>query len=278
MFYHNINPTLLKLGPLEIRYYGIIYALGFIIAFFFIKYLAKERELKLTKEEVWDLLFYLIIGTVLGARIFEVLVYNLKYYIANPFEIMAIWHGGLSFHGGLVGAAIAAYIYCRKKNIQFYDLADIVVIPLAFGLFLGRIGNFLNGELVGRITNTSWCVKFKNYEGCRHPSQLYESIKNLVIFSVLWIIKDKKLKKGILFWSFVLMYSTLRFFVEFFRAPDEQIGFILGLTMGQWLNIVMFAVGIYFFIRIHNRNIFFQKVIWQFFFFMQQKINLYILS
>lgn len=253
MFYNNINPTLLKLGPFEIRYYGIISALGFIIAYFLITYLAKKRDLKLTKEEIMDFLFYIIIGTVLGARLFEIIVYNPKYYLANPIEMIAIWHGGLSFHGGLVGAIIAAYLYCKKKNIKFYDLADICVIPLAFGLFLGRIGNFLNGELVGRITNLPWCVKFKNYEGCRHPSQLYESLKNLFIFSILWLIKDKKLKKGIMFWSFILMYSTLRFFIEFFRAPDEQIGFILGLTMGQWINLVMFVVGICFFIKINKQ-------------------------
>ena len=254
MFYNNINPTLLEIGPFEIRYYGIIYALSFILAFFFINYLARKRELKLTKEGIWDLLFYLIIGTVIGARIFEIMLYNPAYYLKNPLETIAIWHGGLSFHGGLVGAAIAGYLYSKKKKINFYDIADIVVIPLAFGLFLGRIANFINGELVGRITDLPWCVKFKNYEGCRHPSQLYESFKNLVIFSVLWFIKDKQLKKGLMFWSFVLMYSVLRFFVEFFRAPDPQIGFILGLTMGQWLNIVMFAIGIYFFIRINKQE------------------------
>lgn len=254
MFYNNINPTLLHLGPFEIRYYGIIYVLGFILAYFFISYLAKERNLKLTKDDIWDLLFYLIIGAVAGARIFEIFVYNLKYYLANPLEMIAIWHGGLSFHGGLIGAVIAAYIYTKRKKIAFYDLADICVIPLAFGLFLGRIGNFLNGELVGRITDVPWCVKFRNYEGCRHPSQLYESFKNLVIFSALWLIKGKKLKKGIMFWSFILMYSVLRFFIEFFRAPDEQIGFILGLTMGQWLNIMMFIVGLYFFFKIQRSN------------------------
>lgn len=249
MFYNNINPTLLKLGPFEIRYYGIIFALGFIIAYFLINYLARERKLELKKDDILDLLFYLIIGTVVGARVFEILFYNLKYYLANPFEIIAIWHGGLSFHGGLTGAIIAGYLYCKKKKIEFYDLADIVVIPLAFGLFLGRIANFINGELVGRITNVPWCVKFKHYEGCRHPSQLYESLKNLVIFFVLWFIKDKKLKKGVMFWSFILMYSTFRFFIEFVKDPGE-IGFILGLTMGQWLNIIMFVVGIYFFLKI----------------------------
>lgn len=253
MFYNNINPTLLRLGPFEIRYYGIIFVLGFILAYFFIKYLAKQRNLSLKKDDILDLLFYLIIGTIIGARIFAILFYNLKYYLANPFEMLAIWHGGLSFHGGLVGAVIAAYIYCRKKNISFYDLADIVVIPLALGLFLGRIANFINGELVGRITDLPWCVKFKNYDGCRHPSQLYESFKNLIIFSILWFVKDKRLKKGILFWSFIIMYSTFRFFIEFVRAPDPQIGFILGLTMGQWLNIVMLIIGLFFFIKINKQ-------------------------
>lgn len=254
MFYNNIDPTLLKLGPFEIRYYGIIFVLGFVIAYFFINYLVKQRKLELKKDDILDLLFYLIIGTVIGARLFEIIFYNPIYYLKNPFEIIAIWHGGLSFHGGLVGAIIAAYSYCKKKKINFYDLADIAVIPLAFALFLGRIANFINGELVGRITNIPWCVKFKDYEGCRHPSQLYESFKNLVIFSILWFIKDKKLKKGTLFWSFILTYSSIRFFIEFLRAPDEQIGFILGLTMGQWLNIVMFIIGIYFFIKINKQE------------------------
>lgn len=254
MFYNNINPTLLKLGPLEIRYYGIIYALGFVLAYFFIGYLAKQRGLKLTKEDILDFLFYLIIGTVLGARLFEIIVYNPAYYLQKPFEMIAIWHGGLSFHGGLIGASIAAYIFCRLRKINFYELADIVVIPLAFGLFLGRIANFINGELVGRVTDLPWCVKFKNYGGCRHPSQLYESFKNLVIFSVLWFVKGKRLKRGVMFWSFVVMYSTLRFFVEFFRAPDSQIGFIFGLTMGQWLNVVMFVVGVCFFFRVGGKS------------------------
>jgi len=251
MFYHNINPILLRLGPFEIRYYGIIFALGFILAYFFIYHLAKKRELELKKEDVADLILHLIIGTVIGARLFEIIFYNPAYYLSNPLEMFAIWHGGLSFHGGLVGAVIAGYLYSKKKKIEFYDLADITVIPLAFGLFLGRIANFINGELVGRVTNLPWCVKFQYYEGCRHPSQLYESFKNLVIFFVLWFVKDKKLKKGIIFWSFILLYSSIRFLIEFLKDPGE-IGFILGLTMGQLLCIVMFGVGLYFFYKIKN--------------------------
>ena len=247
MFYNNINPTLFSIGPFEIRYYGIIFLVGFVIAYFLISYLAKERKLKLEKDDVADLLFYLLIGTIAGARLFYVLIYDLKVYLANPLEIFALWHGGLSFHGGLIGAVISGFIFCKKKKIGFYELADIVVIPLALGLALGRIGNFLNGELVGRITDAPWAVKFRDYDGFRHPSQIYESLKNFFIFFVLWFIRNKKFKKGFLFWLFVIMYSALRFFIEFFRAPDAQLGFIVfGLTMGQLLNIAMFFIGIYF--------------------------------
>ncbi len=250
MFYHNINPTLLSIGPFEIRYYGIIFLIGFVIAYFLIGYLAKERKIELKKDDVADLMFYILIGVIIGSRLFYILFYNLKFYLMNPLKIFALWLGGLSFHGGLVGAAIAIFVFCKKKNINFYELADIVVIPLALGLGLGRIGNFLNGELVGRITNVPWAVKFKEYDGFRHPSQLYESLKNFFMFFVLFFIRNKELKKGFLFWLFVIMYSVLRFFIEFFRAPDPQLGFIFGLTMGQILNIVMFSVGIYFISRL----------------------------
>jgi len=168
--------------------------------------------------------------------------------------MLAVWHGGLSFHGGLIGAAIAGFIYTKKKKISFYDIADIIVMPLALGLALGRIGNFINGELYGRITNVPWAVKFPDAEGFRHPSQLYESIKNLIIFFALWVIKDKNLPKGFMFWLFVIMYSALRFMVEFFRHPDEQLGFIIGfLSMGQVLSIVMFVIGIFFFYKVSKK-------------------------
>lgn len=256
MFYNSIDPVLFRLGSLEIRYYGIIYALGFIIAYFMIYYLAKKGRLKITKDDVADFVFYLLIGTVIGARVFYVVFYDPAYFISNPLMIPAVWHGGLSFHGGLVGAIIAGFIFCRKKKISFYEIADIAVIPLALGLFFGRIANFINGELVGRITNVPWCVKFQNYEGCRHPSQIYEAIKNLFMFFVLWFAYDlktkgKKLPSGFLFWLFVAMYSVLRFFIEFFRMPDEQLGFIaFGLTMGQILNVVMFVIAVFFLFRI----------------------------
>ena len=255
MFIHNIDPVLVSIGPFEIRYYGLFFVIGFVLGYFLLVYLAKRRELSLTKDDIADLLLYIIVGTVLGARIFYVIIYNLPFYLSNPFEIIAIWHGGLSFHGGLIGAAIAAFYFTKRKNIEFYEIADISVIPLALGLALGRLGNFTNGELYGRITNVPWSFKFPDAEGFRHPSQIYASLKNLLIFFTLWIIKDKKLPKGFMFWLFVIMYSILRFVVEFFRQPDEQLGFIIGfLTMGQILSIVMFLVGIFFIYRIINKK------------------------
>jgi len=254
MFIHNLDPVLFHLGPLEIRYYGLFFALGFIIAYFLLNYLVKKNEINLKKEDIADFLFYIAIGSIVGARLFYVVFYNFNFYLTNLTKIFYVWEGGLSFHGGLIGAIITGYFFCKKKNIDFYIMADITVIPLAFGLFLGRIGNFINGELVGRITNVPWCVQFKDFEGCRHPSQLYESAKNLFIFFFLFFINNKyhkKLKRGTLFWSFVILYSVLRFLIEFFRAPDEQLGFIImGLTMGQLLNIVMFMVGVIFLYKI----------------------------
>jgi len=254
MFIHYIDPVLISIGPFQIRYYGLFWLMGFVMAYFLLIHLAKRKELSITKDDIADLLLYIIIGTILGARVFYVFIYNLPFYLSNPFEMLAVWHGGLSFHGGLIGAAIAGFIYTKKKKISFYDIADIIVMPLALGLALGRIGNFINGELYGRITNVPWAVKFPDAEGFRHPSQLYESIKNLIIFFALWVIKDKNLPKGFMFWLFVIMYSALRFMVEFFRHPDEQLGFIIGfLSMGQVLSIVMFVIGIFFFYKVSKK-------------------------
>ncbi len=252
MFFNNINPVLLNVGPFEIRYYGIIFVLGFIIAYFLIYKIAKEKKLGLKKDDVADLLFYLIIGVIVGARLFLVLFYDPMYYLANPLEIFAIWNGGLSFHGGLVGAVIAGFLFARKKKLNFYDLADMVVIPLAIGLCFGRIANFLNSELVGRVTNLPWGVNFNNEvvggkSVFRHPSQIYESLKNLVMFFVLWFVRNKHLPRGFMFWLFVTMYGLLRSLMELVRQPEVMVG---PLTMGQMLSIPMFIVGLVMLFRL----------------------------
>ena len=262
MIYPNINPVLLELGPFQIRYYGLFYALGFVIAYFLILYLAKKKGLSITKDDVADFLVYAIAGVVLGARLIYVFIYNPLFYFQNPFEIIAVWHGGLSFHGGLIGAIIAAYLFCKKKKIEFYDLADIAVVAVALALALGRIGNFMNAELYGRLTNVPWCIDYSKNQfvqnlpnGCRHPSQIYSSIKNLIIFCFLFLIKNRKYPKGFMFWSFVTLYSLFRAIVEFFRQPDEQIGFIFDyFTIGQLLSFPLFLIGLFMLYKLNKKQ------------------------
>lgn len=254
MYVHNLSPVLFNLGPLQLRYYGLMYVLGFLFVYFVLDYFIKKGRLGITKNDLSDLMSYLIIGVIVFARLFYILFYNLGYYLSNPLEILMLWHGGLSFHGGLVGAVIAGLVFCRIKKVKFYDLADVVVIPLGVALFLGRVGNFINGELYGRITDLPWAVKFQGVEGYRHPSQLYEAGKNLILFFTQWSIKDKQLPSGFRFWLFVVMYSSLRFSIEFFREPDVQIGFIYGLTLGQWINLVMFTIGLIFFVKVNKKK------------------------
>jgi len=194
MFTHNIDPVLLTLGPLEIRYYGLFFVLGFILAYFILKHLSNKGLVKMSVCEIEDLLFYVGVGGILGARLFYVLVYNLPFYLDNPLQILAVWQGGLSFHGSLIGGLIGVYYFTKKHKFNFLDMLDALSIPLILGLAIGRIGNFINGELFGPKTNLPWCVDFG--DGCRHPSQIYESIYSFFIFGVLWILKDKKLKRG----------------------------------------------------------------------------------
>src|SRR3989344_5732981 len=245
MFIHNINPVLISIFGLEIRYYGLVYVLGFLIILFILN--RQKEKLKLSKDDVYDYVFYLIIFTVLGARIFEILFYEPLFYFSNPLEMLMIWHGGLSFHGALTGVVIRIYIFTKKKKLHFYDLSDILVVPVAFMLFLGRIANFINGELVGKITSLPWGVKFKGYEGFRHPTQIYEALKNLLIFFMLLLfLRNKNLKKGTLTWLFFLFYGTLRFLIEFLKEQDS---FIFELPVTQILSSLMVIVSLYFLLK-----------------------------
>ena len=269
VYIHNIDPVLLHLGSLEIRYYGLVYILGLVLGYFIIRYLAKQKKLSLTDEDLVDFILYMGVGLLLGGRLFYTLVYNISYYLSNPLHIFALWEGGMSFHGGMLGAIIAGYVYCKKKNVSFYKLADITMIPLAFGLMFGRIANFINAELYGRLWHGPWADNFGVDFGdgfARYPSQLFESFKNLVIFIILWFwnkddvgigekdiitkhnIKHNKRPDGVIFWGFIMLYGLFRFFIEFYRQPDSQVGvqgFFFGwMTMGQILTIPMFLFGL----------------------------------
>lgn len=245
VFVHDLNPVLFSLGIFEIRYYGLAYFIGFLVAYFFIRKYHRDFNLKLSKNDISDLLIIVILFSIGVSRLFYVLVYNLRYFIANPLEIFMLWKGGLSIHGGIIGACIALYIFSKKKKVHFLDLTDLGAIPIAFGLILSRIGNFINGELYGKITDLPWGVKFKDAEGFRHPSQLYASFKNFIIFGILYFFKDKPFPRGFMTSLFFILYGGFRFFVEFFREPDSQLGYIFfRFSMGHILSVIMFLIGL----------------------------------
>jgi phosphatidylglycerol:prolipoprotein diacylglycerol transferase len=252
--YPKISPEIIKIGPLSIRWYGLMYLIGFICSYLIVKREIKRRGLQVEKDFLENLYFYLILGLLLGARLGYVLFYNLIYYIKHPLEVFAIWQGGMSFHGGLIGVILSALFFTKAKKFDFFKLTDMLVLTAPIGLGLGRIGNFINGELYGRITDVPWAMIFPDGGPLpRHPSQLYEAfLEGFVLFIALWFLKDKFSKSGILSSIFLILYGIFRFVVEFFREPDPQIGYILGLfTMGQILCSIMIlsGLGLFFYRR-----------------------------
>ena len=249
MINFNINPDLISIGLLHIRYYGIIYVLGFLITFFYLNHQRKKQKLELSKDQIYDLIFYLIIGVVLGARIFEVLFWNPSHYFNNLLEIFAIWNGGLSFHGGLAGALFAIYLFSKKNNISLLKLADLIVITATLALSLGRIGNLLNSEIYGTITNVSWCFNFLDVEGCRHPYQIYSSLAHLFSFFILLILNKKEKKQGFIFFIGLILFGIVRFILDFFREDPRW----FSLTLGQYLSIPLILISIYILIKLKQK-------------------------
>ena len=245
--YMFIDPVLFRLGPLEIRWYGLMYLLGFIVAYFIIRAELRRRNGPIPVEQADDLLFYLILGLLIGGRLGYVLFYNLPVYLAAPWEVFAVWNGGMSFHGGLIGLIVAGLIFCRKRDVRFLELADIGALSAPIGLMLGRIGNFINGELYGRVTTLPWGMVFPQGGNLpRHPSQLYEALfEGPVLFFFLWWLRRRTSRHGQVLAAFLIGYGVLRFFIEFVRQPDVQLGFVLyWLTMGQILCLVMICAGV----------------------------------
>jgi phosphatidylglycerol:prolipoprotein diacylglycerol transferase len=251
--YHNVDPVFLNLGPVQLRWYGLMYMMGFIICYFIMKRLVEERKLSFSTDDLYDLLFYLIVGVMVGGRLGYVLFYDLGSYLEDPAAVFAIWRGGMSFHGGLVGTTLAAILIVRKKGWQFWEVADIVAVAAPIGIGLGRIGNFINGELYGRPSDLPWAMVFPDGGSVgRHPSQLYEALlEGLVLFlALLWIYR-KNLQPGMTIWGLVAGYGLFRFSVEFFRAPDAHIGYDLGpFTRGQLLSFPMLLVGTFFLVSL----------------------------
>jgi len=252
-----INPVALKFGPFEVRWYGIMYVLSFFITYKMIIYRLKKDKINISKKTIDDYFFWMILAVILGARIGYVLFYNFSYYKENPLEIFLpfefkerirfIGISGLSYHGGLIGLILGTLIFCYRKKINFWQLADLVALSVPLGYTFGRLGNFLNLELYGRPTNFTLGMYFPNdpLNTLRHPSQIYEAFLEGIILYLILSYLHKKIKiKGLIFSFYLLGYGFFRFVVEFFRQPDVQLGLVLGpFTMGQVLCFFMVMAG-----------------------------------
>ena len=249
--YPNIDPVIFHLGPLQIRWYGLMYVLGFIASYLLVRHQIGRFQLKKLGVHFENLNVVLIISLVVGGRLGYVVFYNLPYYLQHPLEIAATWQGGMSFHGALIGLIVAGLYYCRRHKLDFWQTADIYVVTVPIGLGLGRIGNFLNGELFGRVTDVPWAMIFPGGGPLpRHPSQLYECLlEGVLLFVLLWNLKNlqhaRNWPTGTMLACFLAGYGMLRWFAELFREPDAHLGFLAGsLTMGQLLSGGMILAGI----------------------------------
>ncbi len=248
--YPEIDPAIVRIGPLQVRWYGLMYILGFIATYLLVKHQIERFDLKKLAPHFENLNLVLIISLVAGGRLGYVLFYNFFYYLQHPLEILATWQGGMSFHGALLGVLIGGYLFCRRKNLDFLQTADIYVVTVPIGLGLGRLGNFINGELFGRVTDVPWAMIFPGGGPLpRHPSQLYESLlEGVLLFVILWNLKNSYWRRGwpsgFMLAFFLIFYGLFRWIAEFFREPDAQIGFVFSfLTMGQLLSSLMIVTG-----------------------------------
>lgn len=253
----SLNPIIFSIGPVSIYWYSVAYVLGIVFTYW---YLCKLDSQKIFTRNFCDsLLTATIIGIIIGGRLGYILMYDLAFYISDPIEILKTWKGGMSFHGGAIGVLLAVIVSCRKHNIPIFYTLDLISCGMSVGLFLGRIGNFINGELFGRATDVPWGMVFPESGDnlLRHPSQLYEAFfEGVLLFAtvnLLFFLTRVRLYHGALTGITVMLYGIVRFVVEFFREPDYQIGYLwFDLTMGQWLSIPMVLLGIIIYMRALN--------------------------
>jgi len=251
--YPIIDPVLIEVGPFAIRWYALAYIAGLLIGWRYCVALASRPPKVLDRAALDDFLVWVTLGVVLGGRIGYVLFYNLKEYLEHPLEALQIWHGGMSFHGGTAGVVLALYLFTRKHKLDFLRLGDILVCAVPIGLFLGRLANFVNGELYGRPSDAPWAMVFPSDPTRlpRHPSQLYEAfLEGIVLFVVLFVLQgrpDVRNRSGYLSGVFLSGYALARIVAEFFREPDRQLGYLLGqtTTMGQLLSVPVLIAGLW---------------------------------
>ena len=248
MFTNNFDPIAIQIFTLEIRWYSLAYILGILIGWIVSKKFLITNES--IKEKFDDYITYVILAIIVGGRLGYVLFYNLNYYSKNLVDILKIWQGGMSFHGGLIGIILITIWFAKKNNHNSFNYLDVISIVAPIGIFLGRISNFINSELYGTVTNVPWGVKFIKIDDLyRHPSQLYEAtFEGLILFLILIYFKKKGFLNlpGMISGIFLTFYSLFRFVIEFFRAPDEQLGYLIyNFTMGQIISLMFFIIGIY---------------------------------
>lgn len=247
MFINNFDPVAFSVFFFEIRWYSLAYIFGILIGWYLSKKYFIDNEK--VKETFDDYITYVILGIIIGGRLGYVIFYDLSYFLDNPIEILQIWNGGMSFHGGLLGVILSSIIFAKSKKIEVFEYLDVIAIVTPIGLFFGRIANFINSELYGKSTEVFWSVKFLKVDNIsRHPSQLYEAfLEGIILFIILIYFKSNKknISHGFLSGIFLIFYSIFRFISEFFRVPDPQIGYpVLNLTLGQLISFVFILFGL----------------------------------
>jgi len=262
MYTHNLDPVLFDFGLIVIRWYSLAYVFGIIIGWWLgkkiILHILNNVNFKFNLSEFDDLITYTILSIIIGGRLGYVLFYNLEYYINNPIDVFKVWEGGMSFHGALLGVIISTHLFSIKRNIPTFFMLDVIACVSPIGIFFGRIANFINGELVGKITTVPWSVVFPSIDmAARHPSQIYEALlEGLILFLLLfYFILKPKYTLGVCSYLFLILYGLFRIISEFFREPDAQLGYFFGfLSMGTILSFFMIFVGFTILIYLRKKN------------------------
>ena len=257
MFINNFDPVAVQIFSIEVRWYSLAYIFAILIGWILGKRIfILDNKIK---EKFDDFITYIILGIIIGGRLGYVLFYNFDYYLNNFIEIFKIWQGGMSFHGGLIGIILVSFLFAKKNNQNPFQYLDIISIVAPIGIFFGRVANFINSELYGTETNVAWSVKFIQIDNLnRHPSQLYEAaLEGIILFLILLYFRKKNYLKtpGLISSLFLIFYSVFRFIAEFFRVPDEQLGYLLlNLTMGQIISFIFLIIGVYLFIVKYDKK------------------------
>ena len=258
--YLSIDPIIFQVGPFAVRWYALAYVFGLLGAWGYMRRLATYPPQIAGERDIADFLTWAVLGVVLGGRLGYVMFYNAGYFIANPMAIFEVWKGGMSFHGGFLGVVAAGLLFVRRRGISVLPFADIVACASPIGLFLGRLANFINGELYGRVSDVPWAMVFpRGGLGARHPSQLYEALMEgvvlFVLLHLLWRSESLRRRPGLMTGVFLTGYAAARTVAELFRQPDAHIGFLGGgSTMGQWLSLPMGLAGLYLILRTRARE------------------------